>query len=275
MLVGERGGRKTVARVRAYITTTMTDRWVAARTLLLSHRQAVLRHGLRIIAVLTVLGAGLGYLLWGSAWTRLEAVHVHVTDPQAPSTGVALADDSVAARQRQILQAASVTLGEPLVEVDTETVAAQVKALGRYSRVSVERDWPQTLSISVTPRTPVLAATGGKPGLWLVDADGLAYESVPSAPEGVTPATLAGEPASAAAAAATAVLAFPPQRRAQIQQVQVDAGGIVTVRFETIDVRWGPAGQDELKSVVALALLDQPGVRLIDVTVPGRPVTTG
>lgn len=252
----------------------LTARWRRLRAVLTARRDVIVCYGLRAGAVAVMLAVGLGYLLLGSQWTRVEEVRVHVLDPAAPSTGAALTDGTVPARRVQILRAAAVPLGEPLVEVHTEGIARQVDGLGRYSRVRVDRDWPDAVSITVTPRVPVLAAIGAGPGLRLIDAEGLAYEPVDVAPPGVVSARLAGEPAAAARSAVTAVLAFPPARRAQIQVVDVTADGAVTVQFDTVRVRWGGTGQDALKAAVVEALLARPGISGIDVSIPSQPITT-
>ena len=65
-------------------------------------------------------------------------------------------------------------MGEQLIRVDTDAVAARVGELPEFASVSVHRSWPRTLVVSVRQRVP--AATIRDDGSWyLVDGSGMLF----------------------------------------------------------------------------------------------------
>lgn len=276
MSLGERGGWTRQVRRRARLLIDDVVGAVSRRTAVLqAHRERLLRFGLRLGAVVAVGGIAAGWLLWGSDVTRVEHVRVHVVDPRAPSSGAVLADASVPARVEQIRHAVAGSQHEPLVQVDIGTLTSEIEGLNRYSTVTVERSWPDALQITVTPRVAVLATVGRGSAVELLDGDGLAFETVAEAPPGIPLATLSGDLAEAGRAAVSAVLALSPQRRAQLQRIDVARNGTVSLDVGAVAVQWGARGEEALKSAVVDALVDLPGIERLDVSAPGRPVTVG
>ena len=83
-----------------------------------------------------------------------------------------LGDDATALGRAQVIAAAQVPLGLPLIRVDTSSVAHRVGAIRQVESAQVSRDWPDKIVISVRLRTPVFAvAVPG--GYALVDAFGV------------------------------------------------------------------------------------------------------
>lgn len=240
-----------------------------------THRERIRRLALQAGAGVAVAGLALGWLLWGSQLTRVEEVNVTILDPRAPSSGQPLTDGTQRARSAQILRHVAVPVGEPLVDVDTSELSRQVEELKRYSRVSVDRAWPDRVDIIVTPRVPVLAVANGGAAVQLLDGDGVAFERVDQAPAGVPTATLSGDRQAAGRAAVSALLALPGPRRDQVRELRIDPQGGLELQVGEVRVRWGGSGHERLKGAVVDALVDSVGITTLDVSAPQRPVTTG
>ncbi|MEO2105267.1 MAG: FtsQ-type POTRA domain-containing protein [Actinomycetota bacterium] len=106
----------------------------------------------------------------------------------------------------EVLDVASVRVGQNVLDVDLEAVEAQVTELSWVERATVRRRLPSTVEIRVSARTPVLAGTFGE-NTYLVDAEGLVIEVVDEAPEGVTTMALTAAPPVGAVVTAPSVLA--------------------------------------------------------------------
>ena len=74
----------------------------------------------------------------------------------------------------QVRAAAAAPVGVQLVRVDTPALAKRVGELPEISSVSVERSWPQTIVVTVTPRTAA-AAIDADGTWWLVDESGVLF----------------------------------------------------------------------------------------------------
>lgn len=240
-----------------------------------THRALLRRVALRTTMATMAIAVALGWLLWGSDYTRVAQVDVHILDPRTPSVGRPLGDDTVRARTAQIIGSIDVPLGKPLVDVDIAAVSRRVEDLSRYSKVTVERGWPNRVDVTVTPRVAVLAVADGGPAVQLLDGDGLAFERADEAPAGVPTVTLSGDRRASGRAAAGALLALPGERREQVREISVDAQSTVELQVAEVRVQWGGAGDERLKAAVVDALVDAPGIERLDVSVPQRPVTTG
>lgn len=228
------------------------------------------RRRLALAVVVLVVAAGLAaavrYVLVSSSLLVVE--HVEVTGTAV----VPLAD---------VLGAAGVTTGTPLLSVPVADVAARVASLPGVASVEVSRDWPDTLRLQVTERVAV-AITATARGPWLVDASGLAYAPAASIPVPVPPAlplpTLViaqVAPQDTATKAALAVLAALPEGvRRDLQKIEADTPSMVVLTLSgNRQVRWGPAGSAEelaRKAAVLAPLLSQRG-SVYDVTSPDLP----
>ena len=105
----------------------------------------------------------------------------------------------------QVLAAAGIPIGPPLVRVDTAAVSRRVDAITQVQSAHVTRSWPDGLVINVTERTPALAVADGS-GYDLVDRFGVVVVSAaprrpPRMPLFRPSGPLRGNPAVAAAVA--------------------------------------------------------------------------
>lgn len=177
----------------------------------------------------------------------------------------------------QVAQAAQVPTGQPLARVDLEGAGHRVLASPLYASAEVARRWPRTIIITVTPRQPVIAVRDGS-GVKLVDKDGVAYDTVPTAPSGVPVVNASGAAGTSTSPAALRVAvsmmaALPSDLRARVSGVTVSSANLVSFSIEKVQVIWGGADEAQRKVDVVKVLLAREGVKVIDVSSPQVPVT--
>lgn len=217
------------------------------------------------------------WLLYGSPWLRAEKVSV---------SGVRVLTD------RQVRDAADVSVGSPLISIDTDTIEARLRRkLPRIDSVDVVRSWPHGIGLKVTERTPVLILKNtGNGGKYVeVDAKGVRFATVSAAPRGVPTLELA-VPAKSRAAV---LRRFPVDRL--VREAVGVAGDIpaavrrdtriVKVRsYDSISlelsggrsVEWGSGEKGRAKARTLTALMKAaPGARHFDVSAPIAPASSG
>ncbi|MFK0021340.1 cell division protein FtsQ/DivIB [Streptomyces sp. NPDC090798] len=229
-----------------------------------------------LIAVMLVTAAAL-WLLYGSPWLRTEKVSV---------SGVRVLTD------RQVRDAADVSVGAPLISIDTDAIEARLRQkLPRIDSVDVVRSWPHGIGLKVTERTPVLILKNtGNGGKYVeVDAEGVRFATVSAAPTGVPTLELAVSGKSKAAV----LRRFPVDRL--VREAVGVAGDIpaavrrdtriVKVRsYDSISlelsggrsVEWGSGEKGRAKARTLTALMKAaPGARHFDVSAPIAPASSG
>jgi cell division protein FtsQ len=204
-----------------------------------------------------VLG-GLVVLLAVVAWVVLASPLLAVRTVQVDGARGLTGDEVVAA--------AGVQVGTPLLRVDTSTAAARVGELPQVDSVEVTRGWPGTVVVTLVERVPVAVVAETLTG---------------PAPDGVVPLEVATPgPADAATRAALgAVTALPAQVRTELTGVAARTADDVTLTLtDGRTVRWGSAELTDRKAEVLGALLQQidagaiePGA-LLDVSTPDAVV---
>jgi cell division protein FtsQ len=170
---------------------------------------------------------------------------------------------------------AAVPMGTPLARVDDSAIADRVRQRATLANVSIERSWPRTLVIHADPRVPVLVAKNPQGQLHVVDARGVAYAQVRTAPKGVPMVNAASEEAlskDALMAAVDVVEVLPHGLQRQVSDVTVSGANLVTLKVRGTTVVWGGVGEPEKKLTVMTALL-KGKPKLIDVSAPDTPVT--
>jgi cell division protein FtsQ len=86
--------------------------------------------------------------------------------------------------ERQVVAAAEVRVGEPVLRLDLDAIRVRVERLPWVAHAAVARVAPSGLRIEVTERTPAASvAVGGR--RWLVAADGVVLAASPARPPGV------------------------------------------------------------------------------------------
>jgi cell division protein FtsQ len=192
----------------------------------------------------------------------------------------------VEAVARETAAAAGVATGAQLIDVDPGAVVAALLARPEIAAAHVERAWPATVTITVTPRVPaaIMALTSGS--IAFVAEDGVVVAEAPAAPAGLVTITGVRPPAvgervdSERGRAALAVAAaLPPPLAARVAEVHARASGDVELELAADGgtVRLGPAADlaSKLDAVGrVLAQVDLACLDTIDVRVPLSPVAT-
>ena len=246
-----------------------------------ARRIAVRRaEGRRRLRILAWAGVVVAVILAAYGLTRtplLDLDHVDVA-------GVAGAEAAA------VLDAVGPVTGTALLDVDTGPVAERVEALPWVERAEVDRAWPGTLEIAVTPRVPVALIEAGEGTVATVDATSTVIEVGPApaaaAPEAALPsidgahAVAPGAMQLAATPARAGVAARPDDVRAWVDGVSGDPSGgaglvldlVGSARAELGDTSLLPDKLEALRAVLAGAELDC--VAVIDVSVADLSTVT-
>ena len=195
--------------------------------------------------------------------------------------------------QAQVIAAADVSIGTPLLKVNAGAVADRVEAIRQVATVTVTKDWPDHLAITVTERVPAVAIRMAAGGYDLVDGTGVIVRWSHAKPGGlpifqtsVAGTALRGDPGVAAVAAVLRELSG--WLATQVVTVRVtpvltgDGGSVVQAQQVTLVLRdgttvlWGDPGDAAQKNRELQIVLQSPGsknTRDIDVSAPGSVVT--
>ena len=182
----------------------------------------------------------------------------------------------------QVIAAADVPLGTPLLSVDAGAVTRRVEAISNVASATVTEDWPDHLVITVTERFPAVAVRMAGGGYDLVDPAGVVVRYTKARPAAlpvlvtsVPGSALRGDPEVTAAAGVLAELQpWLARQVAEVRAVAVPAGPQqVTLSLrDGKTVQWGSAGNAAQKNRELSILL--PGrVSDVDVSAPGTAVT--
>jgi cell division protein FtsQ len=215
--------------------------------------------GLKVLmwsALVSVVVVGLGLLLY---FTPIMAARDIVV------TGLG------AVTQDEVVAAAAVNPGTPLLQVDTDAVAARVAAIRRVATARVQRQYPSTLRVTVIERVPVVVKDFPD-GPHMFDRDGVDFATGPP-PAGVP--YLEAENPGPSDPATKAALAVMTSLRPEVagQVGRISAPSVAAITLTLIDGRvvvWGTTDRTEEKALKLGALLTQPG-RTYDVSSPDLP----
>ncbi len=178
----------------------------------------------------------------------------------------------------EVLAAAGVEPGTPLIRVNTGPIAARVAKIRQVQSVQVTRSWPDRVVIVVHERTPALAVVAPGGGFDLVDADGVIVRWAARRPAGLPlyPAqagvtALQGDPDLAAAAAVLRTL--PARLLHTVESVTAPEPDQVTLQLSGgITVVWGGADRAAAKTQ-ELTVLERTGAHYYDLSAPGTLTT--
>ncbi|HEY6276184.1 MAG TPA: FtsQ-type POTRA domain-containing protein [Streptosporangiaceae bacterium] len=219
--------------------------------------------------VATAIVAALGWALLGSRLLVVRSVQVTGTGPLVS--------------RAEVLRAAQIPRGLPLIRVNAAVVAHRVEQIQQVQSATVARDWPGTVVITVRPRTPVFAVAGAG-DYALVDAFGVDVRLSARRPPSLPLLTVGGPGApltgtlrgNQAVRAAAQVLAELPRSIAhRVRAVAAVNASDVSVRLTGgVVVVWGSPGRAAQKAR-ELAVLMRTHARYYDVSAPGTAVTRG
>ncbi|OBK41874.1 cell division protein FtsQ [Mycobacterium sp. 1245111.1] len=171
----------------------------------------------------------------------------------------------------EVLDAAHVKLGTPLLQIDTDSVADRVAAIRRVASAHVQRDYPSALMITVIERIPVVVKDFPD-GPHLFDRDGVDFATAPPPPALPYIDVDNPGPADPPTKAALAVLtALRPEVVAQVSRIAAPSVASITLTLtDGRTVIWGTNDRTEEKAQKLAALLTRPG-RTYDVSSPDLP----
>jgi cell division protein FtsQ len=215
--------------------------------------------GLRLVLAtlgLTVLAVALGLVLYFTPVMSARSIIV---------TGIGTVS------REEVLDAAQVRVGTPLLQINTDTVADRVAAIRRVASARVQRQYPSALRITVIERVP-LVVKDFPDGPHLYDRDGVDFATAPPPPALPYLDVENPGPSDPATKAALAVLtALRPEVVAQVGRIAAPSVASITLRLtDGRTVIWGTNERTEEKAEKLGALLTQPG-RVYDVSSPDLP----
>ncbi len=215
--------------------------------------------GLKVLmwsALLSVVVVGLGLLLYFTPIMSARDIVV---------TGLG------AVTQDEVVTAAAVPPGTPLLQVDTDAVAERVAAIRRVASARVQRQYPSTLRVTVVERVPVVVKDYPD-GSHMFDRDGVDFATAPP-PPGVPYLDVEnpGPNDPATKAALQVMTSLRPEVAGQVGRIS--APSVAAITLSLIDGRtvvWGTTDRTEEKALKLGALLTQPG-QTYDVSSPDLP----
>ncbi len=226
------------------------------RTPVRSRRRRLIRAGIVLVAL--VLAAAGVWLAYFSPVLSTRQVIVH---------GVhTLSAD-------QVIAAADVSLGRPMLRENLDSVARRTAALRPLESVSVKRRWPNTITINVVERRPLLAVR--QPGGYLlVDRHGVAFRPATTAPHGVVIVDVNPDNVDLLTEVGTVASSFSKSFAKQVQSIKATGPDDITVILDSgVNVFWGHSADSALKAKIAAALLKQHPKTSINVSSPHNPTT--
>ena len=206
-------------------------------------------------------------LLLGAGWAVLFSGLVTVEQAQVTGTR--------ALGTARVERVAQVPTGTPLARADLDAIRARVETIDAVRRAEVSRSWPHTVRIAVTERTPVAVIDRGQ-GLQALDATGVLFGHYAKRPARLPLVRAEPDTGTEALVEGSRVISsLPPQVERQVDTVEVTTvDEIQLVLRKGRRVLWGSSEDSQDKADVLAVLLRRPGTR-IDVSVPGRPTTSG
>ena len=214
-----------------------------------------------VLAVVAII-AGVTWALLGSKFLVVRSITV-TGAPDIP--------------RGQVIAAAGVRAGTPLIRISTGTVTRRVERLTLVESARVTRSWPNAITIAIVERTAVLKVRDGD-GWDLVDRFGVVLHQVQRRPHGLprlrtstAPDLLRGNPA--VFAAATVGRELPARLAAKVRSIGAPTADTVTLYLRHHrTVVWGDPSQTAMKAR-ELAILMRGRARYFDVSDPRAVVT--
>ncbi len=196
----------------------------------------------------------LGWLVYGTPVLGVRHVAVRGSTLMSPD---------------EVRAAAAIPPGTPLASLDLAAVRRRVDALPPVHAVRVERDWPTTVLIVITERTPVAAVHRADGSFDLIDGTGVVFRTVPAQPDLPALQLTAPGPADPTTRAALQVLsALTPRLRDELLSLDAVSPAQIHLRLRAgRQVIWGDATDSAAKAQAATALLGYQG-SVIDVSAP-------
>jgi cell division protein FtsQ len=174
-------------------------------------------------------------------------------------------------QSEQVVAAAQVPMGTPLARQDVEAIARRTTTLPAVQAASVSRRWPDTITVTVTERRPVLAVR--KPGSFaLVDSEGVAFAESGAVPDGVVLAEVNPTDRPLLQQVGTVAAALSGGLGRQVSVLAATDAERISLKLKSgVTVNWGSATDSALKADIVAALLKSGRAESIDVSSPHNP----
>ncbi|MGC5583559.1 cell division protein FtsQ/DivIB [Ornithinimicrobium sp. W1665] len=237
-------------------------------------RPGAVRRALLLWGMLVALFAGgLVFLFFYSAAFVVEEISVEGADGE-------LADS--------VVHHADIPVGRPLARVSEHNLAERVvEGERRVRSVSLDRDYPSSITYTVELREPALALRRGKT-TWLADEGGVVYEEVEEASNKLPAVAVSEEPADLDQETVRGLVELwrtrpdPSELEGELDTPEMDRNGAVSLTIDQVTVLWGEPTDIEKKWQVVQALVEQDSIdpqggiaQTIDVRVPDAPSVQG
>ncbi len=206
--------------------------------------------------LLMIVGVGLALILYFT--------------PAMAARNIVVVGTGVVTRE-EVVDAARVRLGTPLLQINTSQVADRVAAIRRVASARVQRQYPSALRITIVERVPV-AVKDFPDGPHLFDRDGVDFATGPPPPALPYLDVTDPGPADPATKAALQVLtALRPEVEGQVGHIAAPSVASITLTLgDGRVVIWGTTDRTDEKAEKLTALLTQPG-KVYDVSSPDLP----
>lgn len=206
--------------------------------------------------LLIIVGVGLGLILYFTP--AMSARTIIVTGTGTVS-------------REEVLDAARVRPGTPLLQINTNQVADRVAAIRRVAAARVQRQYPSALRITIVERVP-LVVKDFPDGPHLFDHDGVDFATGPPPP--ALPYLDVANPAPSdptTKAALQVLTALRPEILGQVGRIAAPSVSSITLTLgDGRVVIWGSTDRTDEKAEKLAALLTQPG-KTYDVSSPDLP----
>jgi cell division protein FtsQ len=212
-----------------------------------------------MVLVLALVGGGI-WAVWFSSWLAVDTIDV---------SGEQTVDAT------DIRARSGIDVGEPLVRVDIAAAERRIGALAVVRSVSVTRQWPNGILISIHERVAIAVVEIGD-RLRGMDAEGVVFRDYKKAPPGLPRVeTSIGTTSAALKEAAKVISALPEDLTLIVDHVQVTTvDQISLVLKDGRTVIWGSANESDTKAEVLATLLATVQAQVYDVSVPSKPTTS-
>ena len=224
------------------------------------------RHGPWKVAFFGAMAAA---VVAGAAWALLGSSFLVVRSVRTIGSALPRA---------QILHAAGIRLGTPLIRVNTGAIARRVEQLTLVQAARVTRSWPDTIVIWTKQRTATFAVPEHR-GYLLMDSYGVILGRAAIAPAGLVvlqwPTVRPGHapPNPAVLAAGTVVRTLPRWLRNQVSAVRAAGkSDVILILRGGASVVWGAPRRTAAKAA-EVAILLRTKARSYDVSDPQVAVT--
>ena len=208
---------------------------------------------LLMTVLLAVVGVGLALILYFTPAMSARSIVVSGTG---------------AVTREEVIDAAQVRPGTPLLQINTNQVADRVAAIRRVASARVQRQYPSALRITIVERVPMVVKDFPD-GPHLFDRDGVDFATAPPPP--ALPYIDVADPGPTdpdTKAALAVLLALRPEVAGQVGRIAASSVSSITLTLgDGRVVIWGSTDRADEKAEKLAALLTQPG-RTYDISTP-------